>query len=242
MDNRIKMNSKIVITLCIIILAGGVCIGCLMSGSKGSKGSGTVTEAPTEPVDSEAVTQPEDTKYVVHTTDCKTMSEPEDSENPSEPTDSEASSEPADGKNSSQSADSEEPSEPTDSETSSEPAASKKPGKENVKYTLSLDDIAIPKDGKVEIGKTKFTFEVVEEIVDIDSVGPEDFLGDNVEDNILSIDYNRYKQGRSDGTTVCAATYTFTNAPKGKKITIEISKELADRVGMTTNIITITVV
>lgn len=112
------------------------------------------------------------------------------------------------------------------------------------KYHINIDDVQIPIDGNVQIDKDNFKITVIEE-QNFYSPLPEELKNKGrISGSIFSnhIQFMNTKPNETtgdDGDIISSTTYSFKNLSTGITVNLEISGELQERLGLTTNIITI---
>lgn len=114
----------------------------------------------------------------------------------------------------------------------------------NIVYSLLVNDNAFDESGVVTVSGNSFVLQYAVEYSEeamLDSrIVEEEALSGNWHEHILSVEGNYVRTGR-DGTTVSTIEYQFADVPSGSEIVIEISDELATRIGLTTTMLKIEV-
>lgn len=111
-------------------------------------------------------------------------------------------------------------------------------------YSLRIDDVQIT-EGMVETDKTSFSITLSEghDVLPLVPVGVfnKGKISGNTKDHIKFNSCKPSDMMEPAGGSVWGFAYMFNNVPHGTKVEVEISKELQERLGISTNIININV-
>lgn len=115
---------------------------------------------------------------------------------------------------------------------------------ETVVYEVAVDGIPFEKDGTITVANSSFVFQYAErlseQVVQKQVDGEDEFLSGNWNEHILNVSENYQLSGR-DGTIVSTIEYQFQDILRGTEVRIEITEELAARIGVSSNILKIIV-
>ncbi len=103
---------------------------------------------------------------------------------------------------------------------------------ESISYQVLIDDRPLPKNGVAYVQKENTSLAFVETMKAMEPKD-EDFLSGNLEDHILEIN-GEWERTSFDGTVTGAVVYSIKNINNGATITVAITEELADKLGLET--------
>lgn len=111
-------------------------------------------------------------------------------------------------------------------------------------YELKVGDQSIGADGKVETGAGGVEIALVQRQPPYVVIPYEEFeaakISENYVDHIVSLTPEPTERSGLDGTIVTATLYIYDNLKSGESISIEITEELKERLGLETTLIEVT--
>jgi uncharacterized coiled-coil protein SlyX len=114
-------------------------------------------------------------------------------------------------------------------------------------YTIKVDEKPVSADGVVNLDKSSFNVSFSERQISYPPILPVEIhnsgmiSGSRFTDHLKVLDYKPSNISEPAGTSVEAIVYEFKNVPSATTIKLQVSKELQDRIGLKTDVISISV-
>lgn len=114
-------------------------------------------------------------------------------------------------------------------------------------YAIKIDEKLVPVDGVAELNRSSFKVVFSERQISYPPILPIEIhnsgkiSGSRFTEHLKVLDYKPSSISEPAGTSVEAIVYEFTDVPKNTTIRLQVSKELKDRIGLKTDIISISV-